>query len=186
MDDETAAQLRALEDRVAALERAATAAAANPDAALPDAAASDAPAPGGADPDTFWALDGLTRRAGGPGSSGAVMVVGDVTTPAGETARWQYALTTDDVLAADWADVAPVLAALGHPVRLALLRAVLDGTRTARDLAAAVDVGSTGQVYHHLRQLQAAGWLRTAAGGEHVVPAERLVPLLTTVLGGLR
>ncbi|MBO0901653.1 winged helix-turn-helix transcriptional regulator [Cellulomonas sp. zg-ZUI22] len=185
MDDETAAQLRALEDRVAALERASAAAPhAAPDAA-PDAAV-DAPHAATPDGDAFWALDGLTRRAGGPGSTGAVMVVGDVTTPAGDTARWQYALTTDDVLAADWADVAPVLAALGHPVRLALLRAVLDGTRTARDLAAAVDVGSTGQVYHHLRQLQAAGWLRTAAGGEHVVPAERLVPLLTTVLGGLR
>lgn len=175
MDDETAAQLRALEDRVAALERAS---AAQRDPSEPDASATDA--------NTFWALDGLTRRAGGPGSTGAVMVVGDVTTPAGQTARWQYALTTDDVLAVDWADLAHVFAALGHPVRLALLRAVLDGTRTARDLAAAVDVGSTGQVYHHLRQLQAAGWLRTVAGGEHVVPAERLVPLLTTILGGMR
>lgn len=136
--------------------------------------------------DAFWALAGLTARVDRPASSGAVMMVGDVRTPAGDEARWQYALTTDDVLATDWADLAPVLAALGHPVRLALLRAVLDGARTARDLADAVDVGSTGQVYHHLRQLQAAGWLRAAAGGQHLVPAERLVPLLTTLLAAVR
>lgn len=164
-------RLRALEDRVASLERAS--------ATAPDDSVA-------ADPGAFWALDELSRRHAGQGASGAVMVVGDVTTPAGQPARWQYTLPTDDVLAAEWTDLAPVFAALGHPVRLALLRAVLDGTRTARDLADAVDVGSTGQVYHHLRQLQAAGWLRAVAGGEHVVPAERLVPLLTTVLGVLR
>ena len=178
MAEEAESRIRALEDRVAALERAASGTA--------EDAATDADADAVPDGEAFWALDGLARRHAGPDATGAVMIVGDVTTPAGQGARWQYALTTDDVLAADWTDLAPVFAALGHPVRLALLRAVLDGTRTARDLAGAVDVGSTGQVYHHLRQLQAAGWLRTAAGGEHVVPAERLVPLLTTILGGMR
>jgi len=174
MEDSLTSRLEALEARVAALEH-------------------DGPGPVGstADADVFWALSGLSQRSGRTGQAegagtGAVMIVGDVATPAGDEARWQYALDTDDLLAADWADLAPVFAALGHPVRLALLRAVLGGTRTARELADAVDIGSTGQVYHHLRQLQAAGWLRTAAGGEHVVPAERLVPLLTTVLGGLR
>ncbi len=169
--DDLPARVTALEERVAALESAPT-----PTTPPPDTDADD----------RFWALTGLTARVDRPASSGAVMMVGDVRAPAGDEARWQYALTTDDLLAADWADLAPVLAALGHPVRLALLRAVLDGARTARELADAVDVGSTGQVYHHLRQLQAAGWLRAAAGGEHVVPAERLVPLLTTLLAAVR
>jgi DNA-binding transcriptional ArsR family regulator len=173
VDDDVEARLGTLEDRVTALERRSV----------------DIPRDGVPPDDptgAFWALHGLTARVDRPASSGAVMMVGDVRTPAGDEARWQYALTTDDVLAADWADLAPVLAALGHPVRLALLRAVLDGARTARELADAVDVGSTGQVYHHLRQLQAAGWLRAAAGGEHVVPAERLVPLLTALLTAVR
>ncbi|UCN13948.1 ArsR/SmtB family transcription factor [Cellulomonas iranensis] len=169
--DDLPARVAALEERVAALEAAPT--------------TTTTPLDTDAD-DRFWALTGLTARVDRPASSGAVMMVGDVRTPAGDEARWQYALTTDDLLAADWSDLAPVLAALGHPVRLALLRAVLDGARTARELADAVDVGSTGQVYHHLRQLQAAGWLRAAAGGEHVVPAERLVPLLTTLLAAVR
>ncbi|MBO9570044.1 MAG: winged helix-turn-helix transcriptional regulator [Cellulomonas iranensis] len=169
--DDLPARVAALEERVAALEAAPTTTTPSLD--------TDAD-------DRFWALTGLTARVDRPASSGAVMMVGDVRTPAGDEARWQYALTTDDLLAADWSDLAPVLAALGHPVRLALLRAVLDGARTARELADAVDVGSTGQVYHHLRQLQAAGWLRAAAGGEHVVPAERLVPLLTTLLAAVR
>lgn len=169
--DDLPARVAALEERVAALESVAT----------PTTPPLDTDAD-----DRFWALTGLTARVDRPASSGAVMMVGDVRTPAGDEARWQYALTTDDLLAADWSDLAPVLAALGHPVRLALLRAVLDGARTARELADAVDVGSTGQVYHHLRQLQAAGWLRAAAGGEHVVPAERLVPLLMTLLAAVR
>ncbi|MDQ0424442.1 ArsR/SmtB family transcription factor [Cellulomonas iranensis] len=169
--DDLLARVATLEERVAALEAAPT--------------TTTPPLDTDAD-DRFWALTGLTARVDRPASSGAVMMVGDVRTPAGDEARWQYALTTDHLLAADWSDLAPVLAALGHPVRLALLRAVLDGARTARELADAVDVGSTGQVYHHLRQLQAAGWLRAAAGGEHVVPAERLVPLLTTLLAAVR
>lgn len=164
-------RLAALEERVAALE--------SPGSRVPDVADDDPD-------DRFWALQGLAARVGRPASPGAVMMVGDVRTPAGDEARWQYGSTTDDVLATDWSHVAPVLAALGHPVRLALLRAVLDGARTARELADAVEVGSVGQVYHHLRQLQSAGWLRAAAGGEHVVPVERLVPLLTAVLAATR
>lgn len=191
--DELTTRVDALEARVAALEaatpdasRAAPVAAPPVATPAPPAAPIDVPSDAPTDEGTFWALHGLSARIGRPASSGGVMIVGDVTTPAGDAAGWQYAQTTDDLLAADWAALAPVLAALGHPVRLALLRAVLDGTRTVRELTEAVDVGSTGQVYHHLRQLQAAGWLRAASGGEHVVPAERLVPLLTTLLGAPR
>lgn len=140
----------------------------------------------GSDSETFWALEGLAARAGRPAGAGAVMIVGDVDTPGGDAARWQYALGVDQLFALDWSELAEPLAALGHPLRLAILRAVLTGARTPRELADAVDMGSTGQVYHHLKQLQAAGWLRTRHGGTQVVPAERLVPLLTTILGVLR
>ncbi|WP_198653130.1 helix-turn-helix domain-containing protein [Actinocorallia populi] len=133
--------------------------------------------------DLFWALEGLREREPAPG---AVMIVGDVTLPDGRTAGWQLGAGTDDLLADEWEALADVFAALGHPVRLRLLREVLRGRGTARELAELEGMGTTGQVYHHLRQLVTAGWLRVRDGGHHEVPAERVVPLLTAIVGGRR
>ncbi|WP_435827490.1 hypothetical protein [Actinoplanes philippinensis] len=47
-------------------------------------------------------------------------------------------------------------------------------------------MGTSGQVYHHLRQLVAAGWLHTIGGGRHEVPAARVIPLLSLLLGTRR
>ena len=78
----------------------------------------------------------------------------------------------------EWERLAPCIAALGHPVRLRLLQAVLSGTRQASALAAAAGVGTTGQLYHHLRELGAAGWLNAERRGSWEVPAARVAPLL--------
>jgi len=82
------------------------------------------------------------------------------------------------LLEAYWDTAAEPLAALGHPVRLAVLRGVLTGLHTTAELAALDRLGTTGQLYHHLRQLQAAGWLRSTGRGRYDVPATRVIPLL--------
>jgi hypothetical protein len=132
--------------------------------------------------DTFWALEGLRERAPAD-RAGAVLYAGFVDLPTGEHYEWQRGHPVDELLAReldqDWTDTASSLAALGHPVRLLLLHAILHGTRTAADLAGLEGVGTTGQIYHHLRQLTAAGWLRTTTRGQYAVPPERVVPLLT-------
>lgn len=130
--------------------------------------------------DVFWALDGLEARTG---DLGGVLYTGSVPTPDGPV-RWQLGTTASELLADDWsAGSAPVaLAALGNPVRLRLLQALAQGDATVTELRALPDVGSTGQVYHHLHQLQAAGWVRQTGRGHYAVPPERLVPLLTAVL----
>ena len=163
----TAQQLAALEARVSALE-----------AGLPRAATSTS----AVDADAFWALEGLHARVPAPG---AVLIVGDVALPGGEVARWQEGAGTSELLDDDWERTADVLAALGHAVRLQLLRHVLRGVGSARELAGLEGMGTSGQVYHHLRQLVAAGWLRNR-GARYEVPPERVVPLLTTILGGRR
>jgi DNA-binding transcriptional ArsR family regulator len=71
-----------------------------------------------------------------------------------------------------------VLAALGHPVRLALLKALLEGKRAKSDLERIEGLGTTGQLYHHLKALEEAGWVRTLERGVYGVPGERVVPLL--------
>ncbi|GAA0476630.1 ArsR/SmtB family transcription factor [Streptomyces stramineus] len=164
-----------LEERVAELERrlAALEEAAGP--ARPEERAD--PADGG----DFWALEGFKSRlaeAGPAAGNGGVLFTGAVRLPDGAQYDWQFGQLTDAVLAEDWSDTADAFAALGQPVRLRLLREILDGHRTAADLAGLADLGTTGQIYHHLRQLTAAGWLHTVGRGRYEVPAGRVVPLL--------
>jgi hypothetical protein len=131
--------------------------------------------------DTFWALRGLEQRTASL-EHGAVLFTGSVVA-GGAPVQWQYARATDDLLAlgddagpADAAASVPLattaarLAAIGSPVRLRLLLAVANGTTAL-----------TGQIYHHVRVLTAAGWLQAAGRGRVAVPPTRLVPLLVAV-----
>ncbi len=155
------ARLQQIEDRLAALE-----AAAHP--AEPHQAGNE----------RFWALEGLrTAAAGHPG--GAVVYAGVVVLPTGEDYEWQATVPAPAARGAEETDPASAsaLAALGHPVRLRLLREVLNGVRTTAELAALPGLGTTGQLHHHLRQLVTAGWLRATARGAYAVPPERVVPL---------
>ncbi|MFI8004099.1 helix-turn-helix domain-containing protein [Streptomyces sp. NBC_00178] len=167
-----------LEERVAELERRL--------AVLEAAAGGGRPELGDGD---FWALDGLKDQLGLVGDAaadGGVLFTGVVRLPAGERYEWQYGALTEGLLGTDedrpdWTEAAEPLAALGHPVRLRLLREILAGRRTAAELAALDQTGTTGQVYHHLRMLTAAGWLHTTGRGRYEVPGARVVPLLVVL-----
>jgi len=82
------------------------------------------------------------------------------------------------VLEADWTEWAGALAALGNPVRLTLLQQILRGTSTVSGLSAVQGLGTSGQIYHHLRQLTAEGWLHSPSRGVFAVPPSRVVALL--------
>ena len=159
-----------LEDRIAALEERV-------------AALEGGPAPTLDDEGDLWALAALRDRAD---DRGGVVLAGVVTLPDGRRAEWQEGLPTDALLDRDWREPADALAALGHPVRLALVQRFAAGAATVADVSGAEGLGTTGQVYHHLRQLVAAGWLRSVGGGRYEVPVARVVPLLTMVLGAQR
>lgn len=136
----------------------------------------------------FWALAGLKDqlgRVGDAAADGGVLFTGAVRLPAGERYEWQYGALTAGLLGSeeeedrpDWAEAAEPLAALGHPVRLRLLREILGGRRTAAELAELDETGTTGRIYHHLRLLTGAGWLHTTGRGRYEVPGPRVVPLL--------
>lgn len=131
------------------------------------------------DPEVFWALEGLKARMSD--DDGAVLFTGAVGLPTGERFEWQQGYPTESLLESDWGLAADALAALGHPVRLVLLREILRGNRTVNGLGAIEGLGTSGQLYHHLRQLTSAGWLRTAGRGRYEVPANRIVPLLVVI-----
>jgi DNA-binding transcriptional ArsR family regulator len=137
-----------------------------------------APATGVSDP--FWLLDGLEQRYGPQ----AIAYAGSLVVDSGPV-RWQMTHEAGRLLDLDWTALAPALGALGHPVRLRILQLVTRSeATTAADLAETDGLGSTGQIYHHLRQLVGAGWLRATTKGRHEVPPERLVPLLVILGAG--
>jgi DNA-binding transcriptional ArsR family regulator len=78
----------------------------------------------------------------------------------------------------DWAALAGELAALGNPVRLTLLREIVRGRATVSALSEVDGLGTSGQIYHHLRQLTAEGWLHSPGRGTFAVPPRRVVALL--------
>jgi hypothetical protein len=165
------ARLQDLEERVKSLEAAGAPTHAGTVAGVLEPKEAD-------DTDRFWALTGLQERATAPG---AVLFTGTVTLPTGEHYVWQQGQAADTLLDADWTQRSAALVALAHPVRLLLLREVLRGARTVAQLGAHEQLGTTGQLYHHLRHLVSAGWLRTSARGQYMVPGERVIPLLVVL-----
>lgn len=126
----------------------------------------------------FWALDELKRRTSRP----TVVYTGTAETALGDPVEWQMGHDSAALLEEDWTVHAGALAALGHPSRLQILQLVARAeATTAAELAHTEGLGTTGQTYHHLRQLVSAGWLRSTTKGRHEVPPERLVPLLVVL-----
>lgn len=88
------------------------------------------------------------------------------------------------LLAENWTRLSVPLGALGHPVRLELLRQIVSGAGAVAELQEN-DTGTSGRLYHHLRQLVSAGWLRTTTRGRYAVPEKR-VPCLLAILLAMR
>lgn len=129
--------------------------------------------------DALWALDGLRQRAH---DGGAVVYAGTVELPACGMSQWQYTLPSKTIFGHDWAEHAATLAALGSPVRLQILREVLNGASTAAALVESLDTGTSGQIYHHLKELTANGWLVSERRAVYQVPTARIVPLLAILV----
>lgn len=166
-DDDLQSRLGRIEARLSRLET-------DGEGAVPTAAAGT---------ERFWALNRLKEMLPDPGG---VLFTGSVTVAEGEPYEWQEGRLLADLLERDWSEFATTLSALAHPVRLALLLEILRGHRTAAELGADERFGTSGQLYHHLRQLVAAGWLKSTGRGRYAVPPKRVVPLLVIVMGADR
>ncbi|GEM_PF-2931425 len=128
--------------------------------------------------DPLFALHALEERYPSPG---AVLYTGSVDLPLGPV-QHQWGRTTADILHADWAERAERAGALGHPLRLALLRLLLEGEHTVAQLVDELELGSTGVAYHHLNQLHTSGWITSPRRGVWTIPPSRVVPLLAIVI----
>lgn len=152
-------QLAMLAARVEALERAA----ATPSRAelLPGAQLSQQRA---AEPEPAGPRGAITY-------AGAVQL-GD------EAYEWQIERHVPWLLGLSPAPLAQILAALGSPIRLQLLQALLDGMRSSQQLQEALGVASPGQLYHHLKELLAAGVIEQRGRSAYQIAPRKIVPLL--------
>ncbi|TWS23219.1 winged helix-turn-helix transcriptional regulator [Tsukamurella sputi] len=112
--------------------------------------------------------------AGTVGYAGTVSLDGDVS--------WRIDYSAGAVAALPPGRLATVLAALGHPARLAIVQDLLLGPRTAAELMDRVDGGSKGQLYHHLGTLTGAGVVDKGVRGQYTVAPQRVVPILVAML----
>lgn len=164
------ARLDELERRVAALEGAAA------------GAAGARPVPPSDQP---WAVDVLRERRGTPyeeGSvSGGLLYAGYLRTPGSGLVAWQVERPLPPALKTTWEVAAAVLAALGHPLRLEIVRHLLLGARTSQDLQQLPGLGSTGRLYHHLRELLASGLVESRRRNHYAVPPAKVVPCLVAI-----
>ena len=153
--------------------------------ALLEGQRGERPAPPIVDTETFWALARLAERTGPEfeqnGVAGSLLYAGRATTPGGGELIWQAEHPLPGVLAEGWEEAAAVLAALGSPVRLEIIRRLLLGGETVQELQEIPGLGTSGQLYHHLRDLQAAGLVTQRRRGRYGVAADKVVPALIII-----
>ena len=77
------------------------------------------------------------------------------------------------------------LSAIGHPIRLEILKLCAYEPRRVRELVDSLGQGTTGQIYHHLRQLVDAGWVKPVGSGSYLVNDAR-VPALVAIVNATR
>lgn len=114
--------------------------------------------------------------------NGTVSFAGDITLPTGMY-TYAWARPTAWITDQPWDAAIARVAALAHPVRGAILRHLLVAPASVTELVESDLVSSTGTAYHHLKELQAAGWVHKQDGVFKIPPA-RIVPLMAMVIAG--
>jgi DNA-binding HxlR family transcriptional regulator len=127
----------------------------------------------------FWALNTLREKL--QDQAGSILFTGISTLPPGQQVEWQREHRLTELLKVDWQDFASALSALGHPVRLGILQAMLRGQHATQELQQLPEMGTSGQLYHHLRELQISGWVRQVGRNNYVIQETRIIPLLTVL-----
>lgn len=100
----------------------------------------------------------------------------------GEKSRYRWEpqeRQVNQLLNLDSDKVAKVLSAIGHRQRLDILRTVLQEPVSGSELVERLNMGTTGQLYHHIKALVGADLLaQEERGGQYSIPAHRTLPLL--------
>ncbi|MFI0466541.1 MULTISPECIES: ArsR/SmtB family transcription factor [Saccharopolyspora] len=123
------------------------------------------------------ALEGTRRADEVEPSGGVVQYQGSLAEPV--ELEWRIHVDPAWVLGMDDGPRTDVLAALGHPARAAIVRLLAQqGAQPAAALQEAAGLGSTGQLYHHLKSLTACGLVEQDKRGTYRLRAQATIPAL--------
>lgn len=94
---------------------------------------------------------------------------------------WQMERTWTDVLAVEPESVARLLSALASPIRIRIVEALISGPAGTGELAERIDAATTGQLFHHLKDLLAVGIVHQPQRGVYELRPQHALPFLTIV-----
>lgn len=94
---------------------------------------------------------------------------------------WQMERTWTDVLDVEPDAIARVLAALASPTRIRIVEALISRPAGTGDLAERIDAGTTGQLFHHLKDLLAVGIVHQPQRGVYELRPQHALPFLAIV-----
>jgi hypothetical protein len=103
----------------------------------------------------------------------------------GGEVRWQIIRGWGNVLAETDGRSAALFSSLSSPSRLRIVGTLMSGQMTTSELARRLDQPSTGQLFHHLKELLAAGVIHQPVRGTYAIRAEHAVPLMAMMCAAL-
>ena len=94
---------------------------------------------------------------------------------------WQMDRTWSELVAVDPTTVAACFAALASSVRIQIICELASGSVTTGELMQRLDQPSSGQLFHHLKELLAVGLIYQPVRGTYAILHQHLVPILTAL-----
>jgi DNA-binding HxlR family transcriptional regulator len=114
-------------------------------------------------------------------ASGVIMYAGAITILR-KTSLWMREHPIPEILKSDPDAIARILMALGNQSRIAIVIELIQRRLSAPELQELLKIPSTGQLYHHLKELLSAGIISQPKRNTYEVNVHKLVPLLN-ILG---
>jgi DNA-binding transcriptional ArsR family regulator len=125
-------------------------------------------------------LDELWDTADGSAPDGRIVYAGAGPWADG-TVAWQIGRGWADIGEAGEDAIASLFGALANPHRIRILRELVTGPVSTSELAERLDQPSSGQLFHHLKELLAAGVIYQPERGTYAIRREDVIPVLAAL-----
>jgi DNA-binding transcriptional ArsR family regulator len=97
--------------------------------------------------------------------------------------RFQQTLTVASIFEAEPSLMASIFAALSSPHRVIILRTLCERACTAQQLQEVLGMGSSGQLYHHLKELMAAGLIaQRERSSAYTIDPAKVIPICAALM----